>query len=73
MHQVHTVLLSNLIAMKMTGIVDNVRGLAQIIEEEPDLTENERQALLRVTGRMLAEADIVLAWISQVPMSGVRN
>jgi hypothetical protein len=73
MHQVHTVLLSNLIAMKMTGIVANVRGLAQIIEEEPDLTENEREALLSVTGRMLAEADIVLAWISQAPMSDVRN
>ena len=67
MHQVHTVLLSNLIVMKMTGIVDNVRGLARIIEEEPDLTEFEREALLDATGRMLAEADVVLAWISRVP------
>jgi hypothetical protein len=73
MHQVHTVLLSHLIAMKMTGIVDDVRGLAEIIQEEPDLTEIEREALLRVTGRMLAEADAVLAWISQAPMSDVRN
>jgi len=72
MHQVHTVLLSNLIVMKMAGIVDNVRGLARIIEEEPDLTEYEREALLDATGRMLAEADIVLAWISQVP-SALRN
>ncbi|HXH41192.1 MAG TPA: hypothetical protein VNN08_21375 [Thermoanaerobaculia bacterium] len=73
MHQVHTVLLSNLIAMKMTGIVDDVRGLAEIIEEEPDLTDDEREALLRATGRMLAEADIVLAWISQIPMSELGN
>jgi|1185.fasta_scaffold1904464_2 hypothetical protein len=72
MHQVHTVLLSNLIVMKMTGIVDNVRGLARIIEEEPDLTEFEREALLDATGRMLAEADVVLAWISRVP-SDLRN
>jgi hypothetical protein len=72
MHQVHTVLLSNLIVMKMTGIVDNVRGLARIIEEEPDLTEYEREALLDATERMLAEADVVLAWISQVP-SDLRN
>jgi hypothetical protein len=72
MHQVHTVLLSNLIVMKMTGIVDNVRGLARIIEEEPDLTEFEREALLDATGRMLAEADVVLAWISRVP-SDWRN
>ncbi len=72
MHQVHTVLLSNLIVMKMTGIVDNVRGLARIIEEEPDLTEYEREALLDATERMLAEADVVLAWISQVP-SDTRN
>jgi hypothetical protein len=72
MHQVHTVLLSNLIVMKMTGIVDNVRGLARIIQEEPDLTEYEREALLDATGRMLAEADVVLAWISRVP-SDLRN
>lgn len=73
MHQVHTVLLSNLIAMKITGIVDDVRGLAEIIEEEPDLTDDEREALLRATGRMLAEADTVLAWISQIPMSELGN
>ena len=72
MHQVHTVLLSHLIVVKMTGIVDNVRGLARIIEEEPDLTEHEREALLRATGRMLAEADVVLAWISHVP-NDLRN
>ena len=67
MHQLHTVLLSNLIVLKMNGIVDNVRGLARIIEEEPDLTEHEREALLRATKRMLAEADVVLSWISSVP------
>lgn len=72
MHQLHTVLLSNLIVLKMTGIVNNVRGLARIIEEEPDLTEHEREALLRATGRMLAEADVVLSWISRVP-SDLRN
>jgi hypothetical protein len=72
MHQVHTVLLSNLIVTKMTGIVDNVRGLARIIQEEPDLSEYEREALLDATGRMLAEANVVLAWISQVP-SELRN
>jgi hypothetical protein len=72
MHQLHTVLLSNLIVLKMTGIVDNVRGLARIIEEEPDLTEQEREALLLATGRMLAEADVVLSWISRVP-SDLRN
>ena len=73
MNQLHTALLSNLIAMKMTDIVDDVRGLAQIIEEEPDLTPHERDALLRATGRMLAEADVVLAWLSEMPMSGLRN
>jgi hypothetical protein len=73
MNQVHTALLSNLLVRKMTGIVDDVRGLAQIIEEEPELSPHERDALLRATGRMLAEADVVLAWISQVPMSGLRN
>jgi len=73
MRQVHTVLLSNLIAMKMTEIVDDVRGLVQIIEEEPDLSEHEREALLRATGRMLAEADVVLAWMSQMPLSELRN
>jgi hypothetical protein len=74
MHQVHTALLSNLIAMKVMGIVHDVRGLVQIIEEEPDLSENERDALLRATCRMLAEADLVLAWISQAPMSSdLRN
>jgi hypothetical protein len=73
MHQVHTVLLSNLIAMRLTGIIDDVRGLAQVIEEEPDLTEDEREALLRATVRMIEEADVVLAWISQVPMSDLRN
>jgi hypothetical protein len=72
MHQVHTVLLSNLIVTKMTGIVDNVRGLARIIQEEPDLTEFERKALLDATGRMLAEADVVLAWMSRVP-SDLQN
>ena len=73
MHQVHTALLSNLITRKMTGIVDHVRGLSQIIEEEPDLTDHEREALLCATRRMLAEADVVLAWISQVPMSDLGN
>ncbi|MGH9419412.1 MAG: hypothetical protein ACRD3J_05520 [Thermoanaerobaculia bacterium] len=73
MHEVHTALLSNLITRKMTGIVDHVRGLAQIIEEEPDLTDHEREALLCATRRMLAEANVVLAWISQVPMSNLRN
>jgi len=73
MHQLHTVLLSTLLARKMTGIVQDVRGLAQLIEEEPDLSEPERVALLRATRRMLAEADAVLGWLSQVPMSGARN
>ncbi len=73
MNQVHTVLLSNLITMRLTGIIDDVRGLAEIIKEEPDLTEHEREELLRATRRMLAEADVVLEWISQVPMSELRN
>ena len=73
MHEIHTALLTNLIAMKMTGIVAHVRGLAEIIQEEPDLPDDEREALLRATRRMLAEADVVLDWISQVPMSDSRN
>jgi hypothetical protein len=72
MHQVHTVLLSNLIVTKIIGIVDNVRGLARIIQEEPDLTEREREALLDATGRILAEADVVLSWMSRVP-SDLQN
>jgi len=73
MNQLHTVLLSTLLSRKVTNIVHDVRGLAQMIEEEPDLSEHERAALLRATRRMLAEADAVLGWISQVPMSSVRN
>jgi hypothetical protein len=73
MNQFHTVLLSTLLSRKVTAIVQDVRGLAQLIEEEPDLSEHERAALLRATRRMLAEADAVLAWISQVPLSGARN
>jgi hypothetical protein len=73
MHHFHTALLSNLIVMKLTGIVDHVRGLAQIIEEEPDLAEHEREVILRATRRMLAEADVVLACMSKAPMSELRN
>jgi hypothetical protein len=73
MNQLHTVLLSTLLSRKVMGIVHDVRELAQLIEEEPELSELERAALLRATRRMLAEADAVLSWISQVPMSGVRN
>jgi hypothetical protein len=73
MNQLHTVLLSSLLSRKVTGIVRDVRELVEIIEEEPDLSEHERAALLRATRRMLAEADILLDWIAQVPMSGVRN
>lgn len=58
---------------KVIGIVHDVRGLAQMIEEEPELSEHERAALLRATRRMLAEADAVLAWFSQVPMNEMRN
>jgi hypothetical protein len=72
MNQLHTVLLSSLLSRKVTGIVRDVRELVEIIEEEPDLSEHERAALLRATRRMLAEADILLGWISQVPMS-MRN
>ena len=73
MNQLHTALLSTLLSRKVLGIVHDVRGLAQLIEEEPDLSEHERAALLRATRRMLAEADTLLGWISQVPMSGMRN
>jgi RNA polymerase-interacting CarD/CdnL/TRCF family regulator len=73
MNQLHTVLLSTLLSRKVSTIAHDVRGLAQMIEEEPDLSEHERAALLRATRRMLAEADAVLGWISQAPMSGVRN
>lgn len=73
MHQLHTVLLSTLLSRKVAGIVRDVRGLEQLIEEEPDLSEHERAALLRATRRMLADADAVLGWLSQVPMSGSRN
>jgi hypothetical protein len=73
MNHLHSVLLSTLLSRKVTTIVHEVRGLAQMIEEEPDLSEHERAALLRATRRMLAEADAVLGWISQVAMSGVRN
>jgi len=73
MHQLHTVLLSTLLSRKVTAIVHDVRGLAQLIEEEPDLSEPERVALLRATRRMLAEADAVLGWLSQAPMSEARN
>jgi hypothetical protein len=73
MNQLHTVLLSALVSRKVIGIVHEVRGLAQMIEEEPELSEHERAALLRATRRMLAEADAVLAWIAQVPVSEMRN
>jgi hypothetical protein len=73
MNQVHTALLSNLIVMKMADIMDDVRGLVQLIEEEPDLSPIERDALLRAASRMLAEADVVLTWIAEVPMSELRN
>jgi hypothetical protein len=73
MNHLHTVLLSTLLSRKVTTIVHEVRGLAQMIEEEPDLSEHERAALLRATRRMLAEADAVLGWISQAPLSGTRN
>ena len=73
MNQLHTVLLSTLLSRRVTTIVEEIRGLAQMIEEEPDLSEHGRAALLRATRRMLAEADAVLGWISQVPMSSVRN
>jgi hypothetical protein len=73
MDQLHTVLLSALLSRKVIGIVHEVRGLAQMIEEEPELSEHERAALLRATRRMLAEADAVLGWISQVPMNEMRN
>jgi hypothetical protein len=73
MNQLHTVLLSALLSRKVIGIVHEVRGLAQMIEEEPELSEHERAALLRATRRMLAEADAVLAWFSQVPMNEMRN
>ncbi|MEA2328071.1 MAG: hypothetical protein QOE68_3030 [Thermoanaerobaculia bacterium] len=73
MNHLHTALLSTLLSRKVAEIVHDVRGLAEIIEEEPELSEHERAALLRATRRMLAEADAVLGWISQVPMSGVRN
>jgi hypothetical protein len=73
MNQLHTALLSTLLSRKVIGIVHDVHELAEIIEEEPELSEHERAALLRATRRMLAEADAVLGWISQVPMSGVRN
>ncbi|HEV7425731.1 MAG TPA: hypothetical protein VGQ46_05140 [Thermoanaerobaculia bacterium] len=72
MNHLHTALLSTLLSRKVIGIVHDVRELAQLIEEEPELSEHERAALLRATRRMLAEADAVLGWISQVPMS-VRN
>src|SRR3954452_22566759 len=73
MSQLHAALLSTLLSRKVLAVVNDVRGLAEIIEEEPDLSEHERAALLRATRRMLAEADTLLGWISQVPMSGVRN
>lgn len=73
MNPLHTLLLSTLLSRKVMGIVHDVRELAQIIEEEPELSEHERAALLRATRRMLAEADAILGWISQAPMSGVRN
>lgn len=73
MNQLHTALLSNLIVLKMSDIMDDVRELVQLIEEEPDLSPGEHDVLLRAASRMLAEADVVLAWISEVPMSGLRN
>jgi hypothetical protein len=73
MSQLHSVLLSELLSRKVSGIVHDVRRLAEIIEEEPEISEHERAALLRAARRMLAEADVVLGWISQVPMSGARN
>ena len=73
MNQLHTALLSTLLVRKMSDIVHDVRELAQLIEEEPDLSPHERDALLRATRRMLAEADVVLSWISEVPMSGLGN
>ena len=73
MGQLHAALLSTLLSRKVLAIVQDVHGLAEIIEEEPDLSEHERSALLRAARRMLAEADAILGWISQVPMSGVRN
>lgn len=73
MNPLHSVLLSTLLSRKVMGIVNDVRGLAQLVEEEPELSEHERAALLRATRRMLAEADAVLGWLSQASMSGTRN
>ena len=73
MSQLHAALLSTLLSRKLLAIVQEVHVLTEIIEEEPDLSEHERAALLRSTRRMLAEANAVLGGISQEPMSGVRN
>ena len=73
MSQLHAALLSTLLSRKMLAIVQEVRGLAELIEEEPELSEHERAALLRATRRILAEADTLLGWISGVPMSGAGN
>ena len=73
MSQLHAALLSTLLSRKLLALVQDVHGLAEIIEEEPELSEHERATLLRATRRLLAEADTILGWISQAPMSGTRN
>jgi len=73
MSQLHAALLSTLLSRKVLAIVEDLRGLTEIIEEEPELSEHERAALLRATRRILAEADAILGWISPEPMSGIRN
>jgi hypothetical protein len=64
MHALHSALLGNLISLKLTSIVAEVRSLAEVIAEEPELPASARQELLGATGRMLAEAIALQHWVA---------
>jgi hypothetical protein len=58
---------------EMTTILVAAQNVTLRVQEATDIAPSDREALLRMTTRVSAQADAILAWLMDTPLDTARH
>jgi hypothetical protein len=58
---------------EMTAILIAAQNITQRVEHAGDVEWADRETLLRMTSRISAQADAILAWLMETPLESTRH
>jgi hypothetical protein len=65
--------LTDEILERMNSILADTLSLKMLAERDDRITSADREVLLRVTGRIEAQAAVVLKWLTDTPIEALRH